>query len=606
MKKFGKKGLALFLATLMVGSTFAFTSCGDDPGNGDTPPSADEELSNEKIDTSREQIFVFNFNGGYGSQWILNLKNRFEEEMAEEEFPNGKVGVQVIVDNIKQNAHEYKNSIKTSRSQIFFTEYANYYELKGAQYDAFYDMTEWVTSEIGYNDETESIVDKLNDQQREYYNMGSDDEPAYYGIPHYAGFDGLVYDRGLFEEKGWLLVDKGAPGVQWDDDNIYSWFKGQDDRSPNYTARYSAGPDCEFDTYDDGLPTTYAEFYGLINYIVAANADPFVWNGFAISTYIQFMMYALAVNQEGVEQSMLNYTLDGTATSLGTIQGGEFVEDDDDTEINNENGLIALSRQKGRYYSAKFVENMFSAENYYYEDSFKPSFSHTMAQQEFVYAKPEGARDIAMLVDGCWWESEATNEFYNCSVEFGEEWGKYGENRDFRWMPLPKVDAETVEADRLAKEEDPDYKHYTLLDSINSLCFANKATVSNLDDWQKDLLGEFVKFAHTDESLIEFTTTTNTLKSFEYTLDDDAKEEMTGFGRSLVDLREDANVVYPFSENEVFLANQQYFAAQYFYGNEFASNKLYGNEMISVEDYFENIEAYWDGEWETMLSRAGL
>ena len=55
----------------------------------------------EEIDPTRTQLYVANYNGGAGTVWIENMKTAFEEECKKESFEPGKTGVQIMINNLK-------------------------------------------------------------------------------------------------------------------------------------------------------------------------------------------------------------------------------------------------------------------------------------------------------------------------------------------------------------------------------------------------------------------------------------------------------------------------------------------------------------------------
>lgn len=59
--------------------TIPAAQAGNTPGGGDTGIT-------EEVDTARTQLYVSNFNGGYGDEWLKTLKTRFEEFYKDTEF----------------------------------------------------------------------------------------------------------------------------------------------------------------------------------------------------------------------------------------------------------------------------------------------------------------------------------------------------------------------------------------------------------------------------------------------------------------------------------------------------------------------------------------
>ena len=79
------------------------------------------ELGGEKIDPNREQVYVGNFNGGMGSEWMAELDKAFEKA-----YPQ----YQVIVDNkkLEYNGAQLAATMKTNRQDIYFTTEVNYFD----------------------------------------------------------------------------------------------------------------------------------------------------------------------------------------------------------------------------------------------------------------------------------------------------------------------------------------------------------------------------------------------------------------------------------------------------------------------------------------------
>jgi hypothetical protein len=181
---------------------------------------------------------------------------------------------------------------------------------------------------------------------------------------------------------------------------------------------------------------------------------------------------------------MLNYSFDGTATSLGKIKDGAFVKDAEPTVIDGLNGA-ELARQAGKYYALDFYSDLY-AKNYIKNDETKKTlysstFSHLSAQDEFLM--PTGKRS-AMLLDGSWWQMEAKDAF--------EIMGKTNpanskQNRQIGWMPLPKQSTAKVGEEVM------------MYDIMYPLCVMRNGMDPN--SWQYKYALDFIQFANSDEQL---------------------------------------------------------------------------------------------------------
>ena len=76
----------------------------------------------EELDPTRTQLYVGNFDGGIGSAWLDMVKQKFEADYANESFEPGKRGVQIYIDNHKDNYSDptFLTKIATSRQAVIF------------------------------------------------------------------------------------------------------------------------------------------------------------------------------------------------------------------------------------------------------------------------------------------------------------------------------------------------------------------------------------------------------------------------------------------------------------------------------------------------------
>ncbi len=561
------------LKKLVICAALASAVCLTAAGCGGRTPGG------EKIDPHKTQLYVYNFAGGYGSDWLTALKTRFEEKHKNDtNWEEGKTGVQVFVSAEKDSISDISSQILNNKEEVYFSEYAYYYTLKSQ--GVLGDITEAVTDKLTEYDESESIEDKLSREQKEYFGVSEGGGVKYYGVPHYAGYDGIVYNVDLFEKEGYYFAKTPS-------DNT---------RDGRFIDRYntvkSAGPDGVEGTFDDGLPATYEEFFTLLSYIKDGGTTPVIWNGFNYQYYLQRLAQALQVNYEGVDQSMLNYTLRGEAKTLATVEGGN-VSISAGEEVNDSTAW-KLSKQAGKYYALDFLYQLVTNNNYHNDLAFNPAYSHLDAQEDFINAGEDGkTKPAAMLVDGVWWQSEAGDAFDRMVAVKGENYNE--QNRNFAFMPLPKATREKVNETANASAD----SRYMLYDSIFSLCFMK----ANVADWKRPLAIDFIKFANTDESLNEFTKITNTVKALNYTVNDETKAQLTPFGKSLVQIKDASQVVYPFSANSVYLNNQSFFQVDSAFrttvgskDHQFPAIAMRENN-VSAENYFKGMATYYQKNW---------
>ena len=156
-------------------------------------------------------------------------------------------------------------------------------------------------------------------------------------------------------------------------------------------------------------------------------------------------------------------------------------------------------------------------------------------------------------------------------------------------MPLPKANASKIGTDQI------------LFDHLNSLGFVNAN--SN----KKALATDFLQFVNTDESLVEFTQITNTVKALDYTLTNAQIAELNPYGQSLVKYKQAKNtkVVYPLARNSVFVNNQSMFNDYtYFYGRSATSNVSFAKAIFednkSAAALFSEHYNYYKSIWNTL------
>lgn len=494
----------------------------------------------EKIDKTKTQLTVKYYGAGYGSDWILNYKKTFEEKY--KDFKNGnKTGVQVMLDGT-MTKYATVQELESDANDVYFLEGTDFATF--AKAGCFEDITSVVT---GQNSDGKTIESKLDQTQKDYYTVNG----KYYGLPHYTGAYGIIYNIDLFEENN-LYIKKGATN--------------RDFLISSSADAKSAGPDGVEGTSDDGLPATYDEFFKLCDEMVNKGITPICFTGQYKYDYIAKFMDNLVSNYNGVAEQRLYYTYNGTATKLAKVNGDGSLDVGtlETANVTTSKGY-ELAREAGVYYGANFVERLSAGgvnnPKYVLEASFGDSFTHKQAQKAFLQG------DTAMLMDGDWWMTEAS-----ASITESEK-----QTRKFGWLPLPHATEAQV----------GDKQVYT--DNL-----ATSASVrSGLDDVIKELAFDFIKDFYTDDNLVAFTKTTSTFVGVDYKAALNAAEsELTPYAKTLSEFIQNADVMYQISNIDFFNLNYNDLQSVYYYRVAGVQPLKYILDGHSAGDYFK---AFYSG-----------
>ena len=579
-----KKFFAFLLSLIMLVCLAACSEREEVGGGGGT------SASNNDKDATYSKLYIGNFDGGYGDEWLKEIIKKFKEKYANYSFEEGKVGVDIEVDNVKGTitGSGLFSSMASSRDSIFFTEDVNYYD--GVTQGVFADITDAVTSNLSEFGESGTIVDKLPASLKEYY---KNSDGRYYGLPFYDGFGGFYYDKDLFDQYLFYFKDGAEADVYMnngklvaDEDQLYELFVH------NESEKRGTGPDGVEGTYDDGLPATYADFYALLEYMASYNIKAFTWCGSAFKDYSNMVMASLWADYEGKDNIELLFNMSGTATDLISVDANGNVTTLPAMQI-NESNAYNLHKQAGKYYSLQFVKNLVSKDKYYSKWTFS-SQSNTAAQEKFVDGKySSNLETIAMIVEGSWWYSEAKAAINShvATEGVGASW----DNRNIGFMPMPKATRAKVG------------EKSTIVSTKKSVCVVNNLLYKTMSQQKKDLVMKFLAFCHTNDSLYQFTKFTGATRPFEYNIDSKLNE-MNYFAKSIYNVKKNYDIVYPYSKNATVLNNGSLFEYVSLSSNSNINGTEYNfpawnfqmNNNLSVKDYFEGMYNYYQNKWSTL------
>ena len=204
-----------------------------------------------------------------------------------------------------------------------------------------------------------------------------------------------------------------------------------------------------------------------------------------------------------------------------------------------------MTQQAGRYYAFELMEKIMSNDSYH--TKLDKSTSHLDTQEKYILSNLKaGEKPIAMMIEGTYWYNEATEALKRSVNTYKEQ----AEGRRFGWMPLPIQYSGTVTEGNGRKN--------TVLETLNSVAFIN-AKYKN-DPVTLDVAKKFLQFCYTDESLVEFSVTTGLPKCVNYTIPDDKLALIDNyFQKDVLQTKMDSDVVYPYSDNPIFVNDQNAF-----------------------------------------------
>ena len=394
-----------------------------------------------------------------------------------------------------------------TKDEIFFTEGVFY--SWWAQSGRMLDITAAVNEPLTEFGEDESVADKMQKNVKEALEV----DGKIYALPFWEGNYSMVYNATLFDEEEWYIAEDGG-------------YTGAD-------GKLSAGPDGQKGTYDDGMPATYDEFFALLEKIKKDNCTPFQFPG-ASQEYVAWLASELAADNMGYDQFMLNYTMNGEAdlVKMDTVDWDTMQFETEKVQITSENAY-ELARQPGILYATDFVRRLLqNTNNYDANNSLSGSFKIAQSQLEFVRNPTiSSAKNVAIMVDGLWWENEATAVF---SETYGSGSDRFDSDMEYKIMPLPKANESYVGSENV------------FVSTNDAYCFIK----SNIAPEKVEVATKFVQFLYTDAQLSEFTEMTGLMKNVDYEVDED---QLTSYAKSVREYRAASKVAVPMSNNELYL-----------------------------------------------------
>ena len=544
MRKIRKNLLAFALAVTTCASMAVPVGCGQ---------------KGPKVDNSKAQLHISNFNGGVGNEWLNKVITRFCNDYATYNFTDDTEGVQIWVDNHTNDGGKIEATIEGAQQSVYFLEQTTYYNFVYS--GLLLDITDMVQKPLTEYGETRSIEDKMTKEQINFFKAS---DGKYYGLPHYEGIYGITYDADLFDQQSWYFDTEGNLGKKSSDSDL--------GYGPNGKTGVIDGVDY---SKDDGLPATYEQFFNLCKTIQRRGMFPMTWSGLN-KFYSTLFAVAMKTDFEGLEQGTLMYTLDGTATKLvESVSADGEVTYKAPTQISEANGREIYS-SAGNYYALKFMEEIIDNGWYDTDNGFNEAITQKGAQEIFLQSRfMSEITDVAMLVEGNWWMEEATKVFNDMS----DIPGTSKTERNLKFMPYPKATEAQVG------------ERQTILSANNTLAGIN-ANIAGDEDKVR-LAKMFLQYCNTDESLIEFVETTNMFRGFQFDIPEARYNALTPYAKSNVDMMKTSDIVYPYAATDAYYKHAASLDPAYVFNAE----QGYEIPIVSFKDgksaldYFNKVKA---------------
>ena len=551
-KRFLTSALSLLLAT----SCFSMVAC----GGGETSSSGTGDQGGGDV-AGKTSIRVATYDGGVGLDWLKDAAKRFEEKYASKSFESGKTGVSVSVSASKTGDMLANTSLD---KDVYLTEVVDYYLLQSKGKIA--DISDVVTGSLSEYNESGTIEGKLDGALKDFLTAK---DGKYYGLPFYDGIYGFVYDVDMFEGMGWFF-----------------------DESGNFTStNKSKGMDGVAGTYDDGMPQTYAQFTKLVDKIRGDNVTPFVYAAES-QVYFTTVLANYWADYEGKEDMQKNWTHSGSIEVINSFNGNTPVTET--VELSNSN-INDLQKQAGKYYALKFLQDVVLSNG---QNRKEATGGFKAAQAQLIMSYLDGQKQqnpVAMVIDGAWFENEADLEetFETAKVLDASYDGTsdYKKTRKFAFMPIPMADDSAATLAAGSKNANGTHKQ-TLVSCNDSFCFVNAATTGS----KLDVAKEFVKFLHTDAELSSFTAKTSITRPLTYEVSAADKANMSYFGKSLMEMKQASDIVYPYSNSTSYITE----SSKYMLGQWAWKAKVSGDNPVNPFLYMTTnagttAKAYFEG-----------
>jgi hypothetical protein len=413
---------------------------------------------------------------------------------------------------------------------------------------------------------------------------------------------GLVFDYDLFLENGWLtyaaVSDKTAvesqglerPGGGWPTSLRFLW---RECGSCNYAVDdpvLTPGKDGLYGTYDDGEPTTWSAFDSMLDSIHAAGYTPLAYSGQLGQCYLDDMVKTYLAQYLGADRfnQYLDYDTSGTAVKLVDADGNSSEE----ALSPKENGYKAYWID-GMNQTMDFIKKYFYSTDYCSNICMQGT-SQTVndVQMTFLqsYALSNPDKKYAMIIEGNWWENEATSAFASIAKR---DPSRAKGKREYRYMMLPAIDGQG-----------------TSKNVMTSLETGGLLVKKQTDPNRLAAIKQFILSTLTNDALAETCSISGLSRPYKFTMSSEQYNVMTPFQKTVYTIAQDGahtDIVHPFikkasvpvtfASSNAYVGNVVPFGSS---GSAIGALRAYDGDVGKIKKNVKSCIS--EADWKTVIS----
>ena len=246
-----------------------------------------------------------------------------------------------------------------------------------------------------------------------------------------------------------------------------------------------------------------------------------------------------------------------------------------------------LINQDGRKAMLKLADFMTSSSEYFSGDAFKSAQTHLEAQHDFLGSvQRQGAKQIAMILDGAWWENEAKSYMNEMA---GEKGAKYAHGtRRFGYLPVPHFEADET----IGLSEQINTKNVLRCGRVADILVNKKVEKATAE--KRALLEDFMLYLQSHDSLVDFSQTTGVIRPIDAHFTKNDIEKFTYMAQQVYGLINTSDLFIP--TLEMTNTAVKFSAGSDWMVGSIVNGKLYNEPMLAFAESNVTVAEYLAGQ----------